>query len=154
MPITHHLPSGTEKLPIPLQRLKIDADGNLVHQSVDGPVRFEFSFRDIAFTAQFEERDGAAQLRLVGDLGNLPFSAEARIARHNILAIVKAANQVTGESFYVTEQGRLLLRRAAMLENPVTGPGLITGVVSALHMINEYLDLVMMFRPVKAARRA
>jgi hypothetical protein len=149
---TTHLPSGAETLPIPLQRLKIDADGKLVHQSVDGPVRFEFSFRDIAFTAQFEERDGAAQLRLVGDLGNLPFSAEGRIARHNILAIVKSANQVTGDSFHVTEQGRLLLRRAAMLENPVTGSGLITGVISALHMINAYLDLVMMFRPAKQAR--
>jgi hypothetical protein len=149
-----HLPKGTEKLPIPLQRLKIDDEGNLTHHSEDGPVRFEFSFREIAFTGQFEERDGIAQLRLVGDLGNLPFSAEAKVARQNILAIVKSANQVTGDSFFVTEQGRLLLRRAAMLEHPVTGPGLITGVISALHMINAYLDLVMMFRPVKRARQA
>lgn len=109
-----------------------------------GVMKFDFVFRFIRFAARYEETTEGGHVKLVGDVGPLPFTAEAPAARAGLAQIVLEASDVLGPSFRFT-QGRIVLGRDFAIERPVTASKLIGTVATFLVPAIPYLDLIALY---------
>ncbi len=121
------------------------------------PIQFDFVFADIRFACRCEDGpsdgDGEAQLKVVGDAGALPFTAESPGGRAALAAIIAAGNDHLGPVFKVT-QGRKLVGTECDLRRPVTATGLMSTVVAFVLPTRPYLDLIaeVVRPPMQAAK--
>ncbi|CAA7612982.1 conserved hypothetical protein [Magnetospirillum sp. SS-4] len=144
---------GGKALPIDLHTVWTDDDGRPLSMG-DGNVQFDFRFRDVLFAGRIEQSEGRAHLKLVGDMGPMPFSAEAPAARAGLARIVEAANAHLGGAPFRVTQGRILLGGDIEVAVPVTATGLIASVTLFLLPSLDYVDLIALYvRPPLAARR-
>jgi hypothetical protein len=144
---------GGKALPIDLQAVMSDDDGMPLSVG-DGNIQFDFGFRNIRFAGRIEQSQGRAHLKLVGDLGPMPYSAESPAARAGLARIVDAANAHLGGSVFRVTQGRILLGGDLDIPVPVSATGLITSVAAFLLPALDYVDLIALYvRPPLAATR-
>jgi hypothetical protein len=118
-----------------------------------GVIQFTFLFANISFAARYDEGERGGRLRLVGDVGPLPYSAESPEARAGLAQIIRAANDVLGPCFR-TAQGRILLGADEQIAHPVTAVSLISRVAASLIPATPYLDLISVYvrPPLEKAR--
>lgn len=109
-----------------------------------GVMTFDFAFRSIRFAVRYEEGPDGGSLRLVGDLGPMPFTAESPAARAGLAAIVLEAADLLGPSFRQAE-GRILLGREITIDRPATASKLIAAVAGILVPAIPYLDLIAVY---------
>ncbi|ARJ64804.1 hypothetical protein WV31_03490 [Magnetospirillum sp. ME-1] len=121
----------------------------------DGPVAFDFGFRFVRFAGRLEQAGSAAvQLKLVGDLGPMPFSAESPAARAGLARIVDAGNSVLGGGSFRINQGRILLGGEFAIATPVSAVRLVSAVTRFLAPAIPYMELIAMYvRPPLAPAR-
>src|SRR5580765_7985860 len=81
---------GGFKLPLELDRM------DLLGRNGKRPFVFRFAFRDIPFSCTAEQQDGHTVLALTGDLGALPYTAEAPARRRAVQMILSAAHRHSG----------------------------------------------------------
>ncbi|EME68410.1 hypothetical protein H261_18662 [Paramagnetospirillum caucaseum] len=118
------------------------------------PVAFDFGFRFVRFAARLEQVGGGVQLKLVGDMGPMPFSAESPAARSGLARIVDAGNAVLGAGTFRINQGRILLGGEAGVPTPVAAVGLVSAVTRFLAPAIPYMELISMYvRPPLAPAR-
>ena len=130
---------GGQSLPIDLGSF-VEAEGNALGLSL-APVQFDFNYRDIRFACRCESHGESAPLKLVGDVGPMPFSAESAGSRSALRTIVDAANEALGPTFKVA-QGRLLIGTERELSPPITATALIGAIASFLLPASPYLTLI------------
>lgn len=111
----------------------------------DGLIKFDFDFRDIRFVGQLNQTEGMARLRLVGDLGPMPYSAESPAARIGLIRIVEAANEHLGRGLFRVTHGRVLIGHDFDIPVPVTATGLICEVSRTLLPALPYMELVSLY---------
>jgi len=109
-----------------------------------GVMQFDFAYADIPFSARYEEGGDTGRLRLSGDVGPLPFSAESPAARAGLAQIIAAAASALGPVFRLA-QGRIKLGRDLSIPVPATAVGLITAVAGSLIPAKPYLDLMSVY---------
>lgn len=109
-----------------------------------GVMTFDFVFRSIRFAVRYEEGQENGSLRLAGDLGPMPFTAESPAARAGLATIVLEAADLLGPSFRLAG-GRILLGREFTIDRPVTACKLIAAVASMLVPAIPYLDLIAVY---------
>ena len=144
---------GGKKLPVDLHTVWTDDDGQTLTMS-DGIVQFDFGYRQIRFAGRLEQTEGKAHLKLVGDLGPMPFSAESTAARAGLARIIEAANAHLGAGLFRVTQGRILLGDDLTIEIPVSATGLMTPVTGFLLSAEPYLELIALYiRPPLAATK-
>ncbi|CAA7626787.1 conserved hypothetical protein [Candidatus Terasakiella magnetica] len=145
---------GGKTLPIDLHTAWDAEDGKPLSVG-DGEVQFDFDFRDIRFVGRCREIGDHAQLKLVGDVGPMPFSAESPAARQGLGQIIEAANLHMGGENFRTSQGRILLGNDLTFPAPITATGLVTAVSLFLLPALPYLELVAMYirPPLAPAKR-
>ncbi|MBR9971257.1 hypothetical protein [Magnetospirillum sulfuroxidans] len=115
-----------------------------------GVFQFDFTFHDIRFAIRYEEAEEHGALRIVGDVGPMPFSAESPVARAGLNQIMRRANDVLSPSFRVA-LGRMVLGTEMAIERPVTATKLIATVAAQLIPATPYLDLIALYiRPPMA----
>ena len=68
----------------------VDAYSDLKRRTDNAPLHFSFTWRQTAFDATVEAGDDGLRLTLKNNLGALPFSAEDKNRRADLLAIVDA----------------------------------------------------------------
>lgn len=120
----------------------------------DGPVAFDFGFRFVRFGGRLEQQGECTGLRLVGDLGPLPFSAESPAARAGLTRIVEAGNSVLGAGTFRIAQGRILLGGAMAIPSPPTAVSLVSAITRFLVPATPYMELIAMYvRPPLAPAR-
>ncbi|HSV28811.1 MAG TPA: hypothetical protein VLL76_04615 [Candidatus Omnitrophota bacterium] len=113
--------------------------------STGGVSTFDFTYHGIRFAARAEDfGDGEARLKLVGDIGPVPFSAEAPVARLGMAHIMMHANNLLGQRFRMAD-GRLLFGAAAPLATPVTATNLVTSAAGLLIPASPYFDLLAVY---------
>lgn len=120
-----------------------------------GIIQFDFSYRDIRFTCRYQEDDGGGggTLRLAGDVGPLPFTAESPAARAGLGQIVIEANDVLGPTFRFS-QGRILLLAGEPVAPPLTATHVVSAAAATLIPAAPYLDLIAVYvRPPLAPAR-
>jgi hypothetical protein len=149
---THPFILGGKPLPLDLHTVWADDDGQPLSVG-DGPINFDFRFRDVPFAGCTEESGGRVGLKLVGDVGPLPYTAESPAARTGLVRIVEAANEAIGDAFRI-HQGRVLLGIERGIPAPLTATGLVTAVATFLLPAAPYLELIAIYiRPPLAAAR-
>ena len=134
-------------LPLDLHSLAITEHGELVWRAKPAPINFSFVYGGIRFAASLAEEIDAKRghLKLVGDVGPMPFSAESVSARASLVAIIEAANDSLGGVFKVSRENRILLGHEFELAAPVTAVGLIEAVAGFLLGAVAYLDCIGVF---------
>ena len=144
---------GGKALPLDMDSVLGEADAPPL-SLVEGAIAFDFGFRFIRFAGKVEETEGAARLKLVGDLGPMPFSAESQAARAGLLRIVAAGNEVLGAGCLRIVQGRILLGGDMVPPMPVSAVGLVSEVSRFLVPAVPYLELISLYiRPPLAPAR-
>ncbi|BAE49409.1 hypothetical protein [Paramagnetospirillum magneticum] len=119
-----------------------------------GPVAFDFGFRFVRFAGRLEQSASGVQLKLVGDLGPMPYSAESPAARSGLARIVDAGNSVLGAGSFRLAQGRILLGGELGVPMPVSAVGLVSAVTRFLVPATPYMELISMYiRPPLAPAR-
>jgi hypothetical protein len=144
---------GGKALPVDLHTVWTDDDGQALTVA-DGIIQFDFGYRDIRFVGRMEQTGGRAHLKLAGDLGPLPFSAESPAARAGLLRIIDAAAADLGDAPFRVIQGRLLLGGDLDIPVPVSATGLVSSVARFLLPTCPYLDLIALYlRPPLATAK-
>lgn len=139
-----HLMVGGFCLPLDLESLEA------LPVTPGGVFQFDFTFHDIRFAIRYEDQDDQGSLRIVGDVGPMPFSAESPAARAGLHQIIRAANDVLDAAFRVA-QGRMVLGIETTVDRPVTVTKLIASVAAAIIPAIPYLDLIALYiRPPMA----
>lgn len=133
--------NGKWSLPLDPGSVLRDAGGNALPLNA-GVTKFEFGYRDIRFVGRLEVEPSHVSLRLVGDLGPMPFSAESMAARTGLTRICTVANEQLQISRFRVAQGRILLGGEPAIDQPPTATGLLTALARFLMPARPYLDLI------------
>ncbi|MBI5163803.1 MAG: hypothetical protein HY985_07865 [Magnetospirillum sp.] len=152
MPENKSVLIGGKPIPIDLNDLRVA--GVQALSTVDGPVHFDFAYRDVRVAGRYNESGGnTAVLKVVADLGPMPFTAESPHARTTLAQIVDHANALLGPILKVV-QGRILLGSEVAIAAPASATQLVTAFARVLIPAVPYLDLVsLVVRPPLAAAR-
>lgn len=128
---------GLETLPVP----------------AGGIIQFDFSYRHIRFTCRYQHAEGGGTLRLAGDVGPLPYTAESPAARAGLAAIIADANDLLGATFRFS-QGRILLAGGEPVAQPLTATHVVAAAATIVIPATPYLDLIAVYvRPPLAPAR-
>lgn len=125
-----------------------------------GIIQFDFRWRQIHFTCRYQEGGDGGMLRIAGDVGPLPFTAESPAARAGLNHIVADANDLLGPTFRLS-QGRILFVAAEPVQRPLTATHVVAAAAVMLIPAAPYLDLISVyvrpplapFRPGESALR-
>ncbi|MBC7953566.1 MAG: hypothetical protein H7Z12_17330 [Rhodospirillaceae bacterium] len=121
--------------------------------TASGTMQFDFSYRNIRFAARYQEGESGGVLKLVGDVGPLPFTAESPAARTGLGHIVVHANDLLGSMFRFADS-RIVLTSKVDVAKPVNATNVIAAVSSVLIPAAAYLDLIAVYvRPPLAPAR-
>jgi len=146
--------SGGWALPIDPGSVLRDGSGKALPLA-DGTTQFDFHYRDIRFVGRVEVDHGSVTLRVVGDVGPMPYSAESTQARAGLARICAVANDSLKRARLRVAQGRILLGTDIALETPPTATALVTAIVEFLLPAQPYLELIAVYvRPPLAPARA
>lgn len=110
-------------------------------QTTSGPTDFSFVYRGIPFTGHRDDTSEDGVLRLVGDIGPLPYSAEAPVARVGISAIVMHANNLLGTRFRVHDQ-RILVFGSITAKGRPSANRMVSVAAAFLIPLSPYLELL------------
>lgn len=141
------LPQEAINRPIPLHKLGRDADGRVILRERKGPVRFEFKYLGQAVHGEIEDSETHSRLRLRAELGRIPYSAESKEWRMNVLALAEAANEALKGVIRITPDQRIVAVYDDELLSPMTGAMLIAAIAQFLLHVRPYLELILMVAP-------
>lgn len=146
----HRFVLGGKPLPLDLHTIVADNDGRPLSVG-DGKLLFDFTFRFVRFAGRYDEEAGSAAMKLVGDVGPMPFSAESPAARAGLATIVTRANEALGGPAFKVTQGRIMLGGELKVVPPVTATSLVATVAAFLIPAIPYLELIALYvRPPAA----
>lgn len=121
--------------------------------SPGGIIQFDFTWRQIRFTCRYQDEAERGILRVAGDVGPLPYTAESPAARAGLSHIVNEANDVLGPTFRFS-QGRMLMVAGEPVQRPVTATHVVATAATILLPATPYLDLIAVYvRPPLAPAR-
>ena len=124
-----------------LEAALIGAEETLAFFRPTVPLEFSFLWRRRPVNAAVLLRDGVVLLRLVTELGELPFTAQDRDHRGRLLELAWCRLPPLHGSFAIRRHGRLTHALEIPLEPPITGAVLVTAATQCLLRLAPYLGL-------------
>ena len=110
-------------------------------EPIEPPAEFTFTWMDIPFQGLVEkDEDGRPWLRLRGNLGPVPFSAE-NIRRRARLIALSGLEIVDQARFRITPEWELNFLHRASLDDPITQMSILGQTTALLAQAKPYLDL-------------
>lgn len=141
MPDPRHITFCGQPLPVDISTL-VETETAALGLTLE-PIQFDFTYRDIRVACRCEDSAGeTATLKLVGNAGVMPFTAESPLARAAIQQIVLAANDALGRPLFRLAHGHILLGSEAPLPRPVSATKLVSAIVAFLIPARPYLDII------------
>lgn len=129
-----------QELPLEVGRLSWSHDGVVSLRDGSGGARFSFFFRGLPFSVEVEEGEDL-RLVLVGNLGKVPFTAEAPDARRVLKRIAAASQRLPRGTLAITREQDLQLRAVDFVPGRATPVRVIATVVALLLDFLPFLDL-------------
>lgn len=105
------------------------------------PLQFTFRWRQRHVIARVIERDQKPLLRLVTDLGVVPFSAENPHRRDQLLRLARPQHAPPNGHYALTDRQRLMYCSETPLPEPVTGCCVVSNVTTALLSSRPYFQV-------------
>jgi hypothetical protein len=124
-----------------------DAEQSLTRLVPEPPINFRFYWQGIPFAARVDNTEAGLRLRLVGDLGPVPFSVENAPGRDRLLSLVQWGDANGTCRFVVGRRHHLNLLGDARITAPLTGTAIIATATSFLLQARPYIDLAAEQRP-------
>jgi hypothetical protein len=106
-------------------------------------VAFRFSYREVPCTAIVERQEGSSILRLVGNFGPLPYTAEGAVQRRRALQVIAATKRQPGLGWHLSPTQSILFTGDFALPQPLTPPAMISGVVGLLLRADDYIGFLL-----------
>jgi len=106
------------------------------------PVVLRFAYRDVPFVGRIEHQGAEAILRLTGEIGPLPFSAEATRRRRRALVTLAAASGAA-LSWRISARQEITVEGTIPLSLPLTPAATVAGAVHLLLRGDRYLSLLL-----------
>jgi hypothetical protein len=125
-----------------LNEILADAEAGLTRLMPPLPANFRFTWDGIDFAARIDATDAGARLRLVGDLGPVPFSVEGASARDRLLSLVRWGDAIGECRFVIGRRHHLNLLGEAPIATPLNGTAIVTTATNFLLHARPYIDLV------------
>ena len=138
MTTSYRLMLGDEVLPIDMRSVAADEAGTIIRVGDDGPIRFGFAYKGIAFSAQLIDDELGLRLRLAGEVGSLP----AGEAASTLTDFAEAVTKRLGPIFHVNDR-TLLLAGEIGLEEGLTAGNLLSGLAGFLAPLGPLIDLAV-----------
>ncbi|MFQ5535737.1 MAG: hypothetical protein ACE5EM_13095 [Sphingomonadales bacterium] len=108
------------------------------------PCQFGFMWADIPFSAHLSQLPDAdmVTLDLTGDLGELPFTAEAETARADLRASLLSDSETFPGSFDVSPDNRVSFSNRTLVPAPTTSDKVMTALVISLLQVGPFVRTV------------
>lgn len=136
---------------LPMGAMGIGEDGVLFRKNSDGVYNFTFGYLGYQFAVRAEATPGSTRMRLHAVLGHLPYTAESKEMRANVLAVVSTAEAALGGRIYVNPQQRVMLLEEFHFDETLTPNSLLTKTVAFLLTAKPYLELLQLLGGATAA---
>jgi type II secretory pathway component PulK len=107
------------------------------------PANFRFRWRASQCQGRVDRLAGKLRLRLVCDLGRVPFSAEDAKLRAQITALVRWSQSGAKYRFTVTAQQRLALIAENAIAEPYAGEDALAQAIAILADARPLIDIVL-----------
>lgn len=133
---------AAQQLPIDIPSVEISTDGTPKARDPESQFAFTFVSFGIRFEATVECENESLFLRVVGNLGPVPYRAEAPVLRREILTVIRANAEHDVPIFLINALHQLLIRVAVPVKPPLTASTLISAAVQALVIARPYLELI------------
>jgi hypothetical protein len=127
--------------PIELGRIAVEADGQVRERDSAEPISFSFQYRGLPFAGELRDR-ASGQLRLVANLGKLPYTIEAPCARRLLRQLVIATHRLARGRFHISEDQDVLFVAEAQAPAPYTPVRVIATVAVLVLAFKPYLELI------------
>ena len=119
------------KLPIELGSIEITEDGRVATAPAGRPLTFSFLYRDLTFAGEVGPEAGD-RMRLVGEFGKLPYTAELPKGRHAIRQLVAASRRNKHTHFFITPTQDIRLAMEIVPAQPKTPVSIVAAVTALL----------------------
>lgn len=133
---------GTSKLP-DLDRLPSEGRRRLAEATLKPPCRFTFNCFGIGFTAAVEAAGEDYRLRVFGDVGGLPCSAEDPLARARLISLVGWSDPGAPCRFVNGPSSRINCVGTIELAAPLNGVDIISELTRYLLLAKPHLMLAV-----------
>jgi hypothetical protein len=140
---------ASQTVPIETNSIWFGPDGMPAHRDFKSPVSFTFVCAGATLTARAGREDSEAWLEVDGDLGALPFSAESRDARSEVIAILLAARLTDHRYFGVGPDQRIRVRGEIPLTCPLSPASILTGVTMFTLAVRPFIELLIEALPAR-----
>lgn len=141
-----------QSFPLDLHKLDVDADGNLIKRGSNAPLRFHFKAFGADIHGVLTADAQGSDLRLAGEAGSLPYSAQSRWARLHAIKILESANRSLG-GFSISRHQRIMVGANMRLTGPATPNALIAALTAFVLEREPFFKLLEMIVREPADRR-
>jgi len=122
---------AAQTVPLEFGALRMDAAGNVVEKSA-GILSFEFTVDQTPYQCTLN-RAGENELRISAKLGHVPFTAENRQARVDLLTLVAASKgAIPGGKIDVARDQSVMLEAQIRVEAPINPLSILTALTELL----------------------
>jgi hypothetical protein len=109
---------------------------------VPHPMCLRFAYRDVPFIGRVERQGETAILHLTGEIGPLPFSAQAALRRRRALITLAAGTSKT-LAWRISARQEISVDGSIALAHPLTPAATVAGVVRLLIQAEPCLALLL-----------
>lgn len=130
-----------EMPPIEVGSVAVEANGRVRARGAEEPITFTFQYRGLPFAGELSDR-ASGRLRLVGNLGKLPYTIEAPFARRLLRQLVLATHRLARARFHISEEQDVLFIAEAQAPAPHTPVSVIATTTVLMVTFKRYLELI------------
>lgn len=134
------------QLPLEIKTVAVGADGRASAKSAD-VIRFAFNFDRQHYEAEGSRNGGAAHLKLIADLGALPFSGEpdGPARRRDAESVMTASDGMNYGRLFCDQRQKVWLTAAIEVEEPLTPVSIIAATVEVVAAAKPWVDLAKLY---------
>ncbi|HYM31791.1 MAG TPA: hypothetical protein VEU47_10850 [Candidatus Cybelea sp.] len=124
-----------------LNQVLADAEAGLLQLMPKPPLNFGFQWSGVRFHGSVVADGGDLVLRIAGDLGVLPYTAEHKPKRERFLALVQQRGTDAHCHFEIGSDRRLRLVGASVIAQPLQPAHIVAGITVLLLRAQPHLKL-------------
>ena len=123
--------ASESKVPLELGSLEITEDGRVVPSAPGRTLTFSFFYKGLPFAGEVGPNAGDS-VRLVGEFGKMPFTAELPKGRHAVRQLIAASQRSQRIRFLVTKEQDIRLAMESVPPQPRTPVSIVSAVTALL----------------------
>ncbi|MDJ0968307.1 MAG: hypothetical protein QNJ06_00300 [Kiloniellales bacterium] len=138
-------------LPLEFGAVVLDAEGRVTPRDPEKPLHFRFHYLGVPFDVEISGAE-SAEIRLLCDLGELPYTAESPVGRHYAQQLVRSAAVLPHGRIFIDSRQHIRLEAACPRPNPSTLSQVFAVIAAMLLESLPYLRFLTDVLPQRSYR--